>query len=190
MPRTVLAAAVALVLVAGPALAQDKDTYPNPEFATWSNCKVGTSVTLRTITEAAGMKTELLVTNTLVEQGAEKVVVEVTTTIKTNGMEIKAPAQKRVVTKTIVLKKGDKKDDVFKGQAPGKTEEGTETLKVAGLEVKAKWYKAANDLGGVKSETKHWVSDDVPGMVVKSVTTTTGAVNSTNTTELIEVKKP
>ncbi len=188
MHPTRLAAVVVLALVARPAFADD--TYPNPEFATWNKCKPGTSGTIRTISDSAGMKTEILMTNTLVEVGADKLVVETATTIKTNGMEIKAPAQKRDVTKTIVLKKGDKKDHAFNGKAPGKTEEGNETLKIAGMEVKTKWYKAANDLGGVKSETKHWVSDDMPGMMVKSVTTTSGTVTSTITMEVIEVKKP
>jgi hypothetical protein len=190
MRLTRFAAAVVFALVARPAFAEDKDTYPNPEFGTWSKCKAGTSVTLKTTTDAAGMKSELLMTNTLVEVGADKLVIETTNTIKVNGMEIKTPAQKREITKTIMVPKGVKKDDPANGKPKGTTEEGTETLKVAGMEVKTKWYKAAVEVAGVKSETKHWVSDDVPGMVVKSVTTTTGAVNSTTTMELIEIKKP
>jgi hypothetical protein len=71
-----------------------------------------------------------------------------------------------------------------------RAEEGTETLKLAGMELKTKWYKGAAEAGGTKSVTKHWVSDDIPGMMVKNVTTVTGAVNSTITMELIEFKKP
>jgi hypothetical protein len=190
MRLTRVAAAIVLVLVARPAFAQEKETVPNPEFASWNKHKPGTSVTWRVISETAGMKSEVLMTHTLVEVGTDKAVIEIATTIKANGMEIKAPAQKRDITKTIEVLKGMKKEDPTGAKPIGTTEEGTETLKVAGMELKTKWYKAAAEADGTKSQTKQWVSDDIPGMMVKNVTTVTGAVNSTVTTELIEFKKP
>jgi hypothetical protein len=190
MRLTRVAIAVVLALIAQPAFAQEKETVPNPEFGSWSKHKPGTSVTIRTISDTAGMKSEVLMTSTLVDVGSGKVVVEMVTTIKANGMEIKAPAQKRDVTKTIEVLKGMKKEDATAAKPIGTTEEGTETLKVAGMEVKTKWYKASAEADGTKSVTKHWVSDDIPGMMVKNVTTVSGVVNSTITMELIEFKKP
>ena len=68
--------------------AQEK--IDNPEFASWSKFKKGTSVTLKTSTDAGGMKTESTVTTTLVESGADNHVVETTVVSKFNGMEFKA----------------------------------------------------------------------------------------------------
>jgi hypothetical protein len=56
--------------------------------------------------------------------------------------------------------------------------------------VKAKWYKYKSEVEGIKSEGKMWVSDDVPGWVVKTELTTTGAIASTMKTEVVAFKKP
>src|SRR4249920_3742887 len=118
------------LLVPATALAQDK--IDNPEFTSWSKFKKGTSVTLKSTTEFNKMSSETLIIFTLVEVGAEKLVIETTSVAKVNGMEIKVPPMKRDVTKTVELPKGVKKEDFAAGKPPGTTEEGTETLKVGG----------------------------------------------------------
>src|SRR4051812_12842445 len=95
-----LASVAALVLAAGSARAED---IPNPEFANWSKFPKGTSVTHKQTAEAAGVKTEVVITMTLIEVGADKLVIESTGVNKSNGMEFKAPAKKRDVPKTIKL---------------------------------------------------------------------------------------
>ena len=182
------AVAAVLALAAGPAAAQD--TIDNPEFASWSKFKKGTSVTLKSTSEVMGMTTEVLLTTTLVETGADKLVVETATVAKVNGMEFKTPGMKRDVTKTLTLPKGVKKEEVAAGKPPGSLEEGTETLKVAGTEVKTKWYKFTAEVDKTKTEGKTWMSDDVPGRLVKSETNTTGAFAVKSRMELIEIKKP
>lgn len=183
------ALAVAVVaLWAGAAAAQG--TIDNPEFATWSKFPKGTVVTMKLTSTAAGMTTETVMTHKLVEVGADKLVVESATTVKANGMEFASPGAKRDVAKTITLPAGAKKEDVAGGKPPGTVEEGTETLKISGIEVKAKWYKIKLEAGGNKTETKTWMSDSVPGMMVKMEATTSGTVASTTKMELVEIKKP
>jgi hypothetical protein len=187
MRLTRFAAVAAVLALAGPAAAQDK--FDNPEFASWAKFKKGTSVTLKSTSELMGMTTEVLLTTTLVEIGADKLVVETATVAKVNGMEFKTPATKRDVMKTFTLPKGVKKEEAAAGKPPGTTEEGTETLKVAGVEVKTKWYKYAAEVDKVKSEGKTWMSDDMPGLLVKSEMTITGAFASKTKMEVIEFKK-
>ena len=129
--------ALALVLVV-PAVAAAQEKIDNPEFASWSKFKKGTGVTLKSTTEFNKTSNETLITFTLVEVGADKLVIETTSVAKFNGMEIKVPPMKRDVTKTIELPKGAKKEDFAAGKPAGTTEEGTETLKVGGVEVKTK----------------------------------------------------
>jgi hypothetical protein len=188
MPLTRFAAVAAiLALVAGPAAAQD--TVPNPEYASWSKQKPGTRVTLKSTSETSGIASEFSATTTLVEIGADKLVLQTDTVVKAAGMEFKTPGEKRDVPKTFTVPKGAKKDDAPK-KPEGTTEEGTETLKVAGVEVKTKWYKYKMEQDGTKIETQMWMAEDFPGMLVKSITKMSGKVASTTKTEVTEFKQP
>ena len=180
----------AVVIALFPAFAMAQDTVPNPEFASWSKFKKGTSITHKATTETGGATSEVLLTSTLVEVEADKVVIETTSVAKVNGMEFKSPPMKRELAKTITLPKGAKKEDATVGKPSGTVEEGTETLKVSGVEVKAKWYKFSAQVDKVKSEGKTWMSEEVPGMLVKTEVSTSGMFASKTKMELIEFKKP
>ena len=121
--------------------------------------------------------------------GDDKLVLDTSSMTKVNGMEIKSPVVKRDVPKTFTIPKVEKPKDDPKVEKP-KTEEGTETLKVGGVEVKAKWYKVTQDVMGTKTNSQTWTSDDVPGGLVKMVTKTSGTVEGTITMEVVEFKKP
>jgi hypothetical protein len=182
-----IASAVAVLALATTTLAQE--TIENPEFKNWSKFKKGTSVTLKNTTTSGEIKSESTITTTLVEVGADKLVVEMAITAKVNDMEFKQPPMKRDVTKTITLPAGVPKPDPAK-KPEGTVEEGTETVKIGGAEYKTKWYKTKTKAAGVEAESKTWTSDDVPGGLVKSETTTTGAAPATVKLEVTEVKKP
>ena len=194
MRRLSVLSAVLLALAAGPALAQEM--IENGEFTTWHKFKKGTSITTK-VSQTGGMPFENTVTVTLVDVADDKIVLEMVGVRKEMGMEIKDPAVKRDVPKTVPLPKGAPKPPPVGAKPEGTYEEGTETLKIGGTEVKAKWYKVKNEMGGVKSDAKMWFSEDVPGMMVKLEATTTGtppgdskSVTSQTRMEVIELKKP
>jgi hypothetical protein len=178
------------VLVLGPGGATAQDKVDNPEFANWSKFKKGTSVTLKSVSSFNNMSSEASITSTLVEVGADKLVIEMTSSVKSGGMEFKGEPMKRDVSKTVTLPKDFKKEDFAKGKPPGTYEEGTETIKVSGMEFKTKWYKYKADVEGTKTEAKMWMSEDMPGIMVKSEMTTSGAVATTTKMEVTELKKP
>jgi hypothetical protein len=178
------------VLVVWVGVTPAQETIENPEFAAWAKFKKGTGVTIKSTTKGGVTNSEVILTTTLVDVGTDKLVLETSSVVKANGMEFKGQAAKRDVTRTTELPKGVRKEDAVIGKPPGTTEEGTETLKIAGTELKTKWYKYSAELAGTKTQAKMWVSDDVPGRVVRSEMTTTGAFNSTTTLEVIEFKKP
>ena len=182
-----LASVVVLALAAGGASAED--TIENSEFANWSKFKKGTSVTVKTTSTANGFTSEIVSTSTLVEVGADKVVVEYVTVTKFNGMEVKAPAARREIPKTIAVVKDPPKRDP-KDPKVTEMETGTETIKIIGLELKTKWTKNKVDAGETKVESKVWMCDDIPGMMVKMESSMTGTVTSTTKVELVEFKKP
>lgn len=172
-----------LVLAVSAARAAEVD---NPEYAQWAKYKKGTSVTLKTTATVAGTTTETLTVTELLDVTDAKVVIETTTVLKVAGMEIKTPFKRDVPKKVTVP---DVKVDP-KGKPAVKMETGTETLKLAGLELKTKWTVTKLEVMGTTTEMKMWMSDDVPGMIVKSETSTKGAFASTTKVELIEFKKP
>ncbi len=185
--RLVWSASVAvLALAAGAASAQD--AAPNPEFSGWAKFKKGTSVTVKTTTIGGGATSETLSTSTLVEVGADKLVIEYVSVTNVNGTELKLPTSRREIPKTVPQPKGAKNGDPPAKPVP--TETGTETLKIIGLELKTTWSKNKVEAAGTTSESKVWMSDEVPGAMVKMESTVTGVVTSTIKTELVEIKKP
>jgi hypothetical protein len=182
------AALAVLAVLPAAVLAQDK--VDNPEFANWSKFKKGTSVTLKSSSNVGGTTSDVTITTTLVDVAPDKLVLEMTSLVKAAGMEIQGKPMKRDVLKSVPLPKGAKKEEFSGGKPPGTYEEGAETLKVGGTEVKAKWFKYKADIGGTKTDAKLWTSDEVPGMIVKSEMTTTGMFASTTKMEVTEIKKP
>ena len=181
--------ALVALLAVGTASAEE---VPNPEFVRWSKFKEGTSTTQKMTHTIGNLTMAATVTTTLIEVGTEKLVIESAVVVRINGMEAKEAILKTDVTKTVTLPKPVKKDDPGDGRPSGTFEEGTETLKIGGTDIKTKWFKFKSEADGVKTVGKAWLSDDVPGnMVIKQeLTITSGVVTVTDKMELIEFKKP
>ena len=180
------ALAVVIALAAAPVLSVAAEKMDNPEFKAWSQQKAGTIVTYKATNDFGGMKSETTITNKLIEVGAEKAVVETSTVTTVAGMEIKGPATKRDVLKSVDVPAGKKPDNI--GKPEGTFEEGTEDVKVGGTTYKTKWYKFKTEKP-VKAQGQIWTSDEVPGQLVKMVTKLEGQVTGSTTMELVEVKK-
>jgi hypothetical protein len=167
-----------------------QDMVDNPEFMSWSKFKKGTSVSLKSLTMTKARTSEVILTMTLVDVGTDKLVIESTSLVKMKDKDFKTEPEKREVLRTIPLPKGLSRQDFASGKPPGTTEEGAETLKVGDQELKAKWYKYSADVAGTKIDGKRWVSNDMPGSIVRNEMTTSGEFASTIKLELLELKKP
>ena len=179
------ALSVTLALLFGAvASAQEKKTIDNPEFANWSKFKAGASTTLKMTNEFNGTKSVTTMINKLAEVKADTLTIETESEVELMGKPFKAPVQKREVKKTVEVPADA---PVPKGDKPeGTTEEGTETVKVGAAEVKTKWYKykAKTTAGEISGQV--WMSDEVPGQLVKMVST---GDKFSSTLELTEFKK-
>ncbi|MFO0950646.1 MAG: hypothetical protein U0835_05730 [Isosphaeraceae bacterium] len=82
---------------------------------------------------------------------------------------------------------GVKKEDV--GNPTDASGKGDETLKLAGREFRSTWYDTKGTLEVGASQTRTWISEDVPGRLVKAVTRVPKA-STTVTVELVEFKTP
>jgi hypothetical protein len=169
---------------------QAQDMVENPEFISWAKFPKGTSVRLKSISTVDGKASEVIVAVVLLEVGPERVVIESSSTEIRKGKDFKTEPVKREIAKTIALPKGLTKEAFIVGKPPGTTADGTETLKVGEMELKVVWYKFRAEVDGTKIEGKRWVSNQVPGNIVKNEITSTGVFSSTLTLELVEIKKP
>src|SRR6185295_11363202 len=125
-----------LTLIASPLRAEDVE---NPEFKSWSKYKADTMVKSKTATEAAGQKTNMEMTTTLVEITADKAVVEMKMAMEAGGQKIDMPAQKRDVPAKIATGAAPTPPPPTDATAKPDVKTGDETLKIGGKDVKCKW---------------------------------------------------
>ena len=147
----------------------------------WGSFKVGSFVTMKSTTEVAGRKMTTEIKTTLNALTADKATVEMETTAMghtsktTTDFPITAGAPIAAPTGTASTP-----------QAQVETSE--ETITVAGKSLKCKVTAATSVMSGMKSESKTWMSEEVPGFVVKSVVKTSGAAASETSSEVTNFK--
>ena len=179
-----------LVLAGGPAWAgKAEEKIDNPLYKHWAQFKPGSYATLKMTTESMGTTSETLLTQTLKEVTAEKVVVEIKTAVTGGGQKIEQPPTLQDIPAKIT------KIDVAEQEAKDKIEErkqelkeGEEEVDAGGKKLKAKWTQTEAKYGEIVIKTKVWTSEEVPGQTVKAITSTEGEFASKSTTELVDFK--
>jgi hypothetical protein len=181
------------VLVAAAPLVSAQDQVANPYYKFWSKSKPGATVVLKETTKLSGaaaasapegtdVKT---VTYKLVELNDDKAVVETRVTQQENfGYVESAP------TRHIYPAKMSK--DVLEELLEETGAKGVAaTLKVGDKEVKVMALSGTMKKGNEVVDFKIWLSDEVPGGIVKRVRTTKvdGEVVAETTVELVSYKK-
>jgi hypothetical protein len=189
-----LSAVAILFLLTAPAARAQEDLVPNPYYKFWANSKPGTTAVHREQTKLSGPEGKLVpggvdekhITYRLIAVNNAAAVVEQVVTeedflgwVQAAPTRHTYPARWKKASLQRILTGGD-----------GKAEE--ETLKVGGEEVKCKTL--AGTLKGPDGEQiafKLWLSDAVPGTIVKQVRTARqkGELIAETTTTLQSYKK-
>jgi hypothetical protein len=142
----------------------------------WANFNPGSwvEITSTTVTVTAGKETTNIIGTkiTLLEKQADKVTLE---------NEMTAMGQKTKSKFDLLLK--DYSDDVPQGMTVLKT--GRETITIAGKPVICDTKEISIDQGGSKTLFKRWTSVQVPGSLIKSISSSNG---SRTTTEVVDFK--
>jgi hypothetical protein len=149
----------------------------------WGAFKVGSYVKTKTTTSmqvmGKAMDTSTESKTTLAELTADKAVLEVETTVAGNTSKTRMDMPLTAgVTPTA---------NPSAGPAPA-VKTGTDTVTVGGKTLDCKTMEVETEASGNKVNTKVWTSDQVPGAVVKSVSTTSGATTTKTTTEVTDFK--
>jgi hypothetical protein len=169
--KSILAAGVILACSSA-AFAEQID---NPAYTQWAKFKEGTTVTTKSETDMAGNKSEMEITKTLTAISADKATIETKMTMINAGTPMALPAQSADIPAKIDKPATPAATD----QPKPDVKEGTDTVDVAGKSVSCKTTESTMTVNGMNIASKTWMSDDVPGSLVKMESTTTGAMSGT-----------
>ena len=179
---------VVLVLAGSPLHADDK--VDNPLYQHWAQFKIGSFSVTKTVqtVEVAGteMKTETTATTKLTELNAEKAVIEISTVTEVAGTEQRMPPTTMDIAAKITKTELETQEKQKEPEGKPETKEGEEELEVAGKKLKTKWVEVTTKQGNNTIKTRSWMCEDVPGQVVKTVTTMEGETMMTSETTLVE----
>ncbi|OQA08634.1 MAG: hypothetical protein BWY66_00907 [bacterium ADurb.Bin374] len=179
--------AFVLMAVLAAATAFAAEMVDNPAYGVWSKFKVGAELKYKQASEVSNMKTESEITYKLLEVTPEKVVVEMGGATVVAGNKMEMPATKMDYPAKIENTQVDPKlAEMVK--ADSKTTE--EQVTVPAGSFKCKVVESTMNQQGAEVSSKIWASDEVPGSLVKMVTTMTAPMKSVTTMELVEKKLP
>jgi len=208
--RTTFSAAIlaSSLLCASSVLMAADDSHPpppaNPEYAQWAHFKPGTYVTLeRKVFEHGENKVGVVeamahppgasvmrINTKMVDLDKDKAILEETRIDLGDGSETQMPADK--VTLFANGQVSNASDSMWEPSKPQtvKETEGDEELTVMGNKLKTHWVETSIKIGNEVSTAKDWLSDDVPGGLVKEETRKTwnGKLLVESTTKVIDYK--
>ena len=134
----------------------DAEEITNPQFECWKKFAEGSNSTITTVIENKGNKFTTVSTNKLVAKADDKMEIEISGTVDMLGQSRALPVQKQTVPAKM------EKDKV-----PTQVAEATEKVEAAGKTFECKIYEFKRDVSGKPMTAKCWLSDEVPGGVVK-----------------------
>lgn len=182
-------AMTALVLAFVPAPRAEAEEVEHPIYKSWARFPVGTSITLRSITEREDQSGRITSTirQTLTRLEDARVVLEEVTTSDSGGEELTYPPREVTHRRMFPLLPTVKREDI--GKPSGAIASGEETLEAAGGPIPTSWFDSKGRVEAGETFTRTWMSDEVPGRLVKTITRVPAA-QSRSSVELIEIKTP
>lgn len=176
----------ALLLIG--AIGASAENVEFPIYTSWAKCPVGTTVKIKSTTASPTSTLTTVITSKLIAVDKDKLVIETQRTSDATGTLVEAAPEKVDIRRWFPLLPGVKKED-FAGAPKGSLKSGEETLKLAGREVKTFWYENKGKTESGESLDRTWLSDDIPGRIVKSVINIPNA-KTVITQELTEITIP
>ncbi len=161
----------------------------NPQYTSWAKAGKGAVLTMRSLTVMGDDPRPITSTMayTLTKLTPDQAVVEMLTETDQTGKRVKNPPQEIVIRRPFFLLPGIKKEDL--GRPTDYVAKGEETIEIAGGKYKAQWYDTEGKTESGPATTRTWMSNEVPGLLLKSVTKVP-KVNGTITLEMVEFKRP
>ena len=145
------------------------DEVDHPSYTSWADQPVGTVIKQRSETDTDGHVLTTTTTSTLKEMKPDKAIFTVQRVSDATGNKVESAPEPYELIRKFPLFPGVKRENI--GKPTNAVATGQETLELAGRTIPAVWFdtKSKGD-GGLDLITRTWMSDKVPGRLVKSVT--------------------
>lgn len=185
--KTALAILCVFSTLNGLAARSNAEEVEHPAFKSWAAHPVGTSIAIRSVTSCPASRLTTTTTYKLLELKEDRAILETRKVSDATGQLSEGLPDKMEQRRKFPLLPGVKKEQIGKPLNP--IAQGEETLKLAGREIKTFWYDTKGQGDAGETLTRTWMSEDVPGRLVKAVTKIPRA-DTTVTLELVEFKTP
>ena len=163
-------------ILASSLIARADDMIANPAYESWAKTKAGSVVKYSQASEAMGSKSSGEMTQTLTEITPDAAKVEVKMTMTVAGNKMDMPAS----TLTIAAKIAKPASDAAAKMPKVEEAKDKEDVKVGDKTYSCKVSTVTSESNGMKTSAKTWTCTDVPGGLVKTQTSTTGAMTATS----------
>lgn len=174
-----------LVSVTMQVVVDERGMVENPIYARWKNFAVGTEVHYLQHTQAPGADERRLIIYRLLSRSDEQLTVEIRTRLE--GADATTESVRQQVSKRWFRLPPGVDAKQF-GKPSNQSREGQEDVEILGRKLKTRWTVSQVRVEAGITETKTWTADEIPGGLVRSVSTT-AAVKSTTTVELLELRE-
>jgi hypothetical protein len=174
-----------LVSVTMQVVVDERGMVENPIYARWKNFAVGTEVHYLQHTQAPGAAERRLIIYRLLSRSDEQLTVEICTRLE--GADATTESVRQQVSKRWFRLPPGVDAKQF-GKPSNQSREGQEDVEILGRKLKTRWTVSQVRVEAGITETKTWTADEIPGGLVRSVSTT-AAVKSTTTVELLELRE-
>lgn len=154
--------------------AAQAEQVDNPAYTMWSAFEPGAAVTHQMTMTSSPMpdqQMQMTATVTLKSINPDELVIVRETTMAMNGMDQTMPPQEEVVPAK--LEAGEVDPSLAALDDPD-TEQGQETVTVDGQDLECTWYAIDVEQNGQATSGKVWISEQVPGGLVKMQTQSSG----------------
>ena len=185
MIRTSSAPVLALLLMAASSGAAAE--VEHPAYKSWSRYPVGTTITVRSVTESPNSKLTTTTTYKLLELKPDMAVLETRVVSDATGRVVENRPERLEQQRMFPLFPGVKPEDI--GKPRNASVKGEEALPVLGRELKTVWYETKDKTEAGENFTRTWLCDEVPGRLTRAVTRIPQA-STTVTLELVRFDVP
>jgi hypothetical protein len=173
--------------------AQAGEKVDSPMYKHWAKFKPGAFAEMKTESTVMADKTEtksqMTVTMTLKEITPEKAVVEIKAVNVMGDKKMEMPPTNQEYPAKIEEEKAKEMDTPKKGDNIKGAEViavGEEEIKVGDKKIKCKWVETKMKQGDSTITSKAWTTEEVPGQVVKTVTSMEGQTKMTSEGSLVK----
>ncbi len=155
----------------------------NPLYASWASHEPGTYIVIQSSVSTGRAKAKSVTKTTLIEKNAEEVILENQLSTIESGNKVAMPPSRFTIRALLAAPA----PQAVSGDASAKIRR--EIVQVYGkIAVDCEVTDSSVSIAGLKTASTVWTNGEVPGLTVRSVSKTIGAVNSESELKLIAME--